>query len=97
MSYVSVSKFQGLVTVIDKIMDHQEKIVKEQAKFYDHLYITYIMSWQRRGELQKEFRRLNQLLKYIFTGLIDAVECLHQLDHVSLNLHGEFNMLTDYT
>lgn len=93
MSIVIVSKFQGLVTVIDQIMDHQEKIMKEQTKFYDHLYITYFMSWRRRRELQKEFRRLNQLLKYIFTSLIDAVEYLHRLDHVSLNLHGEFNVL----
>ena len=78
MSVNNVSEFQGLVTVIDKIMSHREMIEREQTKFYDPLYITYFMSWRRRGELQKEFRRLNQLLKYIFTGLISAVECLHQ-------------------
>ena len=89
MSVNIVSEFQGLVTGIDKIMSHWEMIEKEQTKFYDPLYITYFMSWRRRGELQKEFRRLNLSLKDIFTDLISAVECLHQFDHVSLNLHGE--------
>ena len=54
MSVNIVSEFQGLVTVIDKIMGHQEMIEKEQIKFYDPLYTLHILC---PGEGEENFKR----------------------------------------
>ena len=47
------------------------------------------MYWQASKVEKEEVGELNQLLKDLFISFIDAVECLHQSNCVSMNLHGK--------
>ena len=75
--------------VVNKIMERLNATKGDIAKFCtsDHQTADSMSMWRANN---KELKRLQQLLSNVVTGLISAVESLHKLGFVSLNLHGEY-------
>lgn len=78
-----------MATFVNNTMGRLKTITEDIAKFdkSEHQTADSMSQWRANVKQQK---RLRQLLKDLVAGLIDAAQSLHELDFVSLNLHGEY-------
>ena len=81
-----------MATVVNKIISRQKTVAEDIAKFDKCKHQTADTMSQWRSRL-KEQQRLKQLLGDLVTGVRSAVEYLHHLGFVSLNLRGEYKTM----
>ena len=78
-----------MATFIKKTVSHLKTVTEDVNKFDTSKRQTADSMCWRKANIREQ-KRLRQQLNDLVSGLIGAVEGLHKLGFVSLNLRGEY-------